>query len=484
MLPFFLFFFLFTWINSDNFFFWDTIQLASEHATFFYENDFSSIFLPEDMDSGHIPAFGMYLALVWELFGRTLPASHFAMLPFLFGIIWQSYHLLKKFIAGKYLFFAAALFLADATLLAQSALVSPDIPLIFFFLFGVNAILEDRRLFLALAVSGLILSSNRGGQAAAALFIFGILLNIESLKGKRIFDTAVICILIFLPAFLIFIGYHSFHYEEKGWFGWHEDSPWAPSFEPVDLKGFLKNLFVLGWRMIDFGRASLWIVAVLICLKYFKQIKNDRNIKLILVLFALVLIFQGITFTFYYNLAAHRYLLPAYLMFSLFVNYLIFEKIKRKSVKILTACILLMCLLAGNKIIYPEHVAQGWDSSLAHLPYYELRKKMNDYLEENGIDYSSVSSDFPDKAKRKFIDLTDSDDFHPVKNLNKDKYVLYTNVSNNFSEKEIEQLNENYFVVKEFEKRGVFIRLYKKKERIKQADKKRFRADRQFQING
>ena len=32
-------------------FFWDTLQLASRHAHFFYENGFSSLFLPNDMDS-------------------------------------------------------------------------------------------------------------------------------------------------------------------------------------------------------------------------------------------------------------------------------------------------------------------------------------------------------------------------------------------------------------------------------------------------
>lgn len=74
-------------------FFWDTIQLGSKHAHYFYETNFRSIILPNEIDSGHIPSLGIYLALVWKIAGKSLVISHLAMLPFVMGIVFQSLRL-------------------------------------------------------------------------------------------------------------------------------------------------------------------------------------------------------------------------------------------------------------------------------------------------------------------------------------------------------------------------------------------------------
>lgn len=61
-LPTYLFFFILLLATVKYPFFWDTVQLASKHAHFFYETDFHSIILPNEIDSGHIPTLGIYLA--------------------------------------------------------------------------------------------------------------------------------------------------------------------------------------------------------------------------------------------------------------------------------------------------------------------------------------------------------------------------------------------------------------------------------------
>ena len=94
--------FLLVFLNKENGFFWDTIQLASGHGNFYYSTNFSQLLLPIELDSGHIPVFGIYIALVWKIFGKTLEASHFALLPFALGIVWQINILCKRFIAEKY----------------------------------------------------------------------------------------------------------------------------------------------------------------------------------------------------------------------------------------------------------------------------------------------------------------------------------------------------------------------------------------------
>ncbi|MEA1897674.1 MAG: hypothetical protein U9N53_08430, partial [Bacteroidota bacterium] len=115
---------LLTYFVSEHIFFWDTVQLASRHAHFYFENNFNELFLPDEIDSGHIPSFGIYLALAWKLFGKSLFVSHFAMLPFLYGIILQAWLLIKKYFPPQLSLPVLILLLADPTLLSQSILVS------------------------------------------------------------------------------------------------------------------------------------------------------------------------------------------------------------------------------------------------------------------------------------------------------------------------------------------------------------------------
>ena len=81
---------------ARNPFFWDTIQYASKQGNYFYATNFQSIIVPGNIDSGHIPSLGIYLALVWKVFGKSLIVSHLAMLPFVWGIVYQSIKLSKQ----------------------------------------------------------------------------------------------------------------------------------------------------------------------------------------------------------------------------------------------------------------------------------------------------------------------------------------------------------------------------------------------------
>ena len=256
LLPFFIFFTVLTFMVSDHIFFWDTVQLGAKHGLHFYDTRFSQILLPDTIDSGHVPVFGMYLALMWMIFGKSLFVSHFAMLPFLVGIVVQSYFLVKRYVQHHFLILALSIFLLDPTLLGQSALVSPDIPLVFFFLLSLNSILNNRRMLLALGISGLFLISMRGGMMSFALLMLDLFFNFRKSPHKQLW-TLVKMSWSYLPGFLLFCVYNYLHYTEKDWIGYHTDSPWAPSFQHVDIYGFLKNLVVLAWRLLDFGRVFL-----------------------------------------------------------------------------------------------------------------------------------------------------------------------------------------------------------------------------------
>lgn len=464
LLPFYLGCILVIVLSADNFFFWDTIQLGAKHAIFFYESNFTELLLPDKFDSGHIPVFGMYLGLCWKIFGKSLMVSHWIMLPFLFGIVYQAYRLLYRYISQKYLYLALLIFLSDATLLAQSVLVSSDIPLVFCFLLGLNGVLSNKRWVIILAAILLSLISMRGMMIVFALGIIDLLLsfNFDDF-GKSIVESCKKA-LAYLPAVFLIVAFNYIHFKHKGWFAYHEDSPWANSFVMVDWKGVIYNIGLLGWRFMDFGRVFMVAVGLVTIGIYFKSILKEPKLKSLVLIFTLVLASLSVSFVLYKHLSGHRYLLPAYLSFSVLVLYLVYEKLRSRKLKNILSVVLLLGLLTGNLWVYPPNIAQGWDASLAHLPYYKLRKEFLSFVEDENIAIENIGCTFPNDSEFKYMDLNDSPAKHTSLDLDNNPFVLYSNIYNDFSNADVERLEsgKEFALLKEFKKGGVFLKLYKR----------------------
>lgn len=456
-----------TFFVGDHLFFWDTVQLASKHGHFFYENNFSRLILPPEIDSGHLPAFGMYIAFCWKLFGKTLAVSHFAMLPFLLGI---GYYVLKT---GAYLVgereapWLLLFVFADPVLAGQSILVSPDIVLVFFFLMGLYALwVSPSRWLLALAVTGLGLTSMRGMMVATGLFLFYFLCLGEK-KSLNIFYKKIIP---FVPGGLVAVAFLFYHWQQTGWVGYHAGSPWAPSYERVGWSGFLKNMVVLGWRLVDFGRVFEWMVLIFAGSLFFK---NNKKLKgVVLQLGALMLIIFIVTIPsqlLYKALLAHRYFLPLFLTIHTLLFYFIFKKTNKgirafNVPRVVLASVVVVGLISGNGWIYPKKISQGWDSTLAHLPWYGLIADAQKFLDEKKINYVDVGTGFPNIGRRELYELDGRQYGFVQKDLRKNKYILYSNIMNDFTDGEIDELEANWSVVFQKEKRGVCLIIYRSKK--------------------
>jgi hypothetical protein len=123
------------------------------------------------------------------------------MLPFLIGIIFQAYFLIKKYVPEKDVPYALVLFLIQPTLLGQSILISPDIPLVFFFLLALNGVLSNRRILLLLGIAGLFLISMRGAMLSFGILLLDLYFNFKQFKS-RYFITLSKCLChIFLDLF-------------------------------------------------------------------------------------------------------------------------------------------------------------------------------------------------------------------------------------------------------------------------------------------
>ena len=169
-------------LNRNNSFFWDGVHYGSIEPNFYYTSHFKSILMPDGIDSGEIPIFGLYIASIWSLFGRTLTVSHLAMFPFVIGILYQLYILCLRFFKNEFAYITMLLLIADTTLLSQFTLVSPDLPLLFFFLLGINSLFDNRKVMFAIGILFLFLNITRGIMLSFCLLLLDINLIICQLN--------------------------------------------------------------------------------------------------------------------------------------------------------------------------------------------------------------------------------------------------------------------------------------------------------------
>ncbi len=450
--------------SLHNPFFWDTVQLASKHGHFFYETGFQSVILPTEIDSGHPPLFGIYVAAVWLAFGKTLAASHLSMLPFLFGIAFFLIKIGRIWLGEKRADWLPLLCFVDPVLLGQSILVSPDVVLVCFFLMALWAIWEQKPRWLTVAVIGLGLISTRGMMVSLALCLFTVFA-----EGKKpSLGSALKKILHFLPGGLLAAAYIAYHYQQTGWIGYHAESAWAPSFQRVDFQGFARNIAVLGWRLLDFGRVFVWAAIALSAWFFFVKQRGKTTgwvanspplwqLPLLLVLLFLATVPLQLM---HKGLLAHRYLLPIFLLLNLWALVLLFRINLSSRVSVLPMLVGLG-LASGNLWVYPRKVSMGWDSTFAHVPWYGLQRKALAFLTKNEIPLSQVGSTFPVLGPRELYELNGVQEGFTELDLSQNCYVLYSNIMNDFTDAAIDDLFQNWLPIFEQKSGGVELVLFK-----------------------
>jgi hypothetical protein len=441
-------------------FFWDQI-LYSKIACWLFDTNFSSFILPSDIDFGHSPLFGVYIALFWKILGKSLISSHIAMIPILAGIAWQYSKLASKFFSGKYLLLCLVLLLAEPTILAQSTMVSTDITMLFFYLLAINCILDRKILFLILSIIVLSLINIRGICISASLLGIDLLLSI--LLPEK-FRFKLRWILSYIIGALIALSWYYFHYLKTGWMFFVPQTIYKGACEIDGLQGIIRNVMVVGFNLIEYGRIFLWAFVCFALIKLIPAIKHMcKNPSFLqLMAFALIPLFTIAAFvSLVKNPIGPRYFIVIYLNLILLFVYLLKTTNLSKIKKYVISVVVILGLSTGHLWIFPEKVANGWDSTLAHLPYFQLRTQMKDYLVNNKFDVDSIGTRFPISYDYRFTDLSDSSfSFHNC-DLETDKYILYSNIINDFSDEEIDQLKQ-WKLIKEYSNCRIFIRLYQK----------------------
>lgn len=459
-------------------FFWDTVQLASKQAHHFYENGLQWTPLPAQIDSGHPPVFGYYLALIWSIAGKSLPVSHWAMYPFLCGIVWILYHVASAISGQKWALGLILLVFADPVFAGQSALVSPDIVLTFCFLSAFYGLFKHRAGWTAVGVLGLCAISMRGMMTAGALFLWQA---IAHLRPGYFFKPQRFSWLAFIPGFAFAGWFLVWHHLATGWTGYHPGSPWAPAFEPAKGTEMLRNVLIIGWRWTDFGRIVEWIILVVLLFRigpgsnrqesgHKPGIRNWLRFDFkgpaatILLLLACLVLFLTPSAVVFKILSAHRYFLPVFLVIHLFL----FQQLIQSNWSVVKKRFLLFLLIAGlfsgNCWIYPRGISMDWDATLAHLPYHRLRMDMIEFIEQQNIDFQSVGTEFPNINTGENLLLNGDSRKFAEKDFSQNKYILASNIFNDFSEEDYQTLERGWRVIKSSKAGGVWLKLYKSPE--------------------
>ncbi len=460
LLPFYLLTTLLVLLSIHFFFFWDKDILHSRHAFWYLENGFS-ILQPPHIDSGHPPVMGLLLAFLWKIFGIHLAVGHLAMLPFALGLVWQLYRFTGFFIKSDSIYWALLLVMIDTSLLTQFVILTGDLLTVFFFFLAVNAVLHNKRTLLIFALILLAITSSRGMISCVIVGVFDGFLIIR--KKENSIPKLVSIIPYYLPSFAIAGIYLLYHYIKTGWIGYEPDgSNWGGLFEAVDFKGALRNIFIIAWRLVDFGRLFLWIAGIYFIFLISKKSRQfDDNMQIILALFLISLAIYAPFMIIYKGLQGHRYILPLFIIFTTLIAYFLFEKLTDNRLRKVLYFLLLIGLLSGNFWIYPDHIAKGWDATLAHLPYYKLRRDMINYIEMKKMPFDKIGTEVPNASPLKYIDLSEDERFFTKKNLENCEYIFYSNIYNMFTDDFLQELKNEWTIVEEYKLLQVRVTLYK-----------------------
>lgn len=444
--------------SHNNGMFWDNVLFASRLGNELYNGSIFNWYIPDSFDPGHPPFLGFLLAIAWKIFGHKLWVSHLVMLPFVIGLLYQLHLFASFYVKDKQLlFFAFVLLLADPTLSAQLVLVNPETISLFFFFLSINAILFDKYYLKIIALFFLSIVSFRSMMLASGVFLFEVsnIVYIQKRNFKALLQPKLL--LSYVIGSIPGVSFVIWRLVTKGWLQTHPESPWAELWQFVTLKEFLRNIIVLAHRYADFGRIFILLFIIYSIYRYKDKLfsKEIKQLLLLAVTSVVVIIITSLLAT---NTMGHRYFISSFIAIAMLAFIIIQQYNTNKK---LVYVILLAGLLTGNLWIYPRDIAQGWDASLAHLPYFGLRDKAISYMDEHDIKIEETATFFANATILDNVDL--SGDMRRFESYNgRNNYIFYSNAYN-MTDLQYQNIDTNYEIIKSFKKARIHIYIYKRK---------------------
>lgn len=429
-------------------FFWDGLT-KSIRANWIYENNFKSLIVPNEINSGHPPLWIFLLSFFWKIFDQTLAVSRLLLLIINIGVAFQIINLFKFVkVRGTSILFVFIVFL-EPTLIAQTTSLNNDMLLLFFCLLSLNSIIKNNYVLLTIGLSGLLLTNLRGIYMYLGFVVTHFLFiryKFMIFKRSMLFSYGLSIILLGMFCF--------YQYQNLGWFILKDFEHREVS---VNTLTFIKNIFAYFKSFVDYGRVVLIFLVLLKLKSLISFVKSESKMKFIFIPFIvfLIILFFGTVPTL--NPAGERYYMFCFiLLLILIANFISRFKYRYRIVIVLT-----VAFITGHFWVYPVTLSQPWDASLAYTNYFAIKDKMKNYIYLAKIKDYEIGTRLPiNDDNAAYLDKTIVHNYSEF-DLNNNKYVFISNIDNNTKDEDILEVLENWKHLKTYSQLGVFISIYK-----------------------
>ncbi|MBS1646764.1 MAG: hypothetical protein JST67_05445 [Bacteroidetes bacterium] len=424
--------------------FWD--MYAQVHtAHYFLQTHFSDLFPNGGFytDNGYFPLYAVYLAVCFKYLGFQLWVAHLSVFPFVLALFFQIQRFCASFFSFKKTAAVLGLMLIHPILLMQSVYFSSEIALAFACFWLLNSLINNRASHIVLASVFLCALNLR-----SLPFIF--LLGVYFLFFKKKKEAWYLVFSFLLAAIWLF-----YHYLHTGWLIQNPES--VEYRRLIGVPKMLQNVFCFFIHFFNYGNGV--IVALLMLFLFFK--KRGHELGLFAALFAVSVLLCCIPLS---NPINARYFLPVYLFFIPCLVWAIgFLSLKKNS---LFLFVYLLALWQTQFVTPPEKYGYSWDCSFQSLAYFEVQKQVDAYLTERDIKPKEVDAGYQlnfddafylmNNKPKQYAWLSDTD-------MPTNKYVLQSNICNNYSAERNGYIQQQYVILQSFKKGWVCIDVYKKK---------------------
>lgn len=453
-------------LSLNDCYFWDCIQQISKEAHWYYLNDFRSLLIPTDSGGDivatgyHPPLMGIMTAALWKVFGYKLWVSHVFVFFWSIFLIYNVWKLVRLLFPEDYTGWVLFILLIESSLLTQFAIGSPDFILFTAFVISLRALLENKTWILSIGIFFLCCINMRGIFVGVILFFVNYYFIYLKDNKKLNLHSLIKLILPYLPTFLLLATYYIYYFIENGWF-FTGSSNTGHYAIPQGLSRIIKHFAEFGLRSIENGRFIIWFTGIYIAYITFKsKIKLSLQEKVLLLFFILLLCLY-VLFIFITQMPfSARYFMPQFFLLTILTLKGVVKFFDERKIK-LVFLIFIFFELTGNLWIYPEQIAKSWDCTLAHMPYYELRKDCFNYIDSEKFNYNEISSGYCFYGKRDYIELSKNE--KTIGNNSNSKYFIYSNISI-LADSMSDALHDrkNWIPIKCFKKWPVIVTIYRK----------------------
>lgn len=438
--------------------FWDA-KSKFLRAGWLYDENFKQLVVPTEYNSGHPPLWIWSIAIFWKILGKSIWSARLLLLIVNVGVFYQVIMLFKKTIISKAPALLLMLLFIEPTLIAQTTSLNNDMLLLFFTLLALNSLLKNNWIWYAIGITGLLFTNLRGIYISIALiFIHMLYIRYSIIESKRKLYYS------YGVALSIFVTFLIYQYQELGWILITKNESYSQHRESTTVFNAFKNSIAFVKNLLEYGRFVIWIPLLFLLFKHYKVNKKvGKQILVSLIPLFLFLCIFFIGMVPFSNPMGPRYLMICNLLAILLFFNLLYASAYTLRKKRITMYVVVIAFITGHFWIYPATIAQGWDSSLAHLRYFNLENKMLEYIKEENIPSNTVGTNLPmhDRWIAYAKEKPSKDSNFASPDLTENNYYLFSNIENKTQDEDILELKNEWEVVKEYSSMGVYLVLYK-----------------------